>query len=90
MTVPSLCPVGYFCAINTGSDWDNSPCPEGSFNDRDGLRSIEDCQDLGHGKFGETGDSEGFVTREQGTRCTAGYTCYWETAAIDGDTLRST
>jgi hypothetical protein len=84
VTVPSLCPVGYYCPRLTGTvtagsvtNWEDYYCPSGTFNDREGLRSIEDCQDVGFGKYGPDGtDGRGFVTRDQGTRCDAGYYCY--------------
>lgn len=58
------------------SNWEDNPCPEGSFSDRDGVRDIINCQQVGYGKFGDGTDSEGYVTRAQGDRCEAGYTCY--------------
>ncbi|KAL7981551.1 hypothetical protein Chor_005639 [Crotalus horridus] len=47
--LPQLCPKGFYCPEGTGLDW--KPCPPGTYNPVQGIRSVIECQVCDGGKF---------------------------------------
>lgn len=51
LTVPTVCPAGYYCDHTNVVDYEDYPCPEGSFSYLEGLTSVNDCLQCPYGRF---------------------------------------
>ncbi|XP_040122781.1 signal peptide, CUB and EGF-like domain-containing protein 1 [Oryx dammah] len=68
---PVDCPAGYYCPLGTQSPTQH-PCPRGTFRERPGARSTQDCRPCPAGQF--CSDS-GAGKRFPDGPCSAGYYC---------------
>lgn len=85
MTVPTLCPAGYFCPASSGGLTDSNKCPIGFYSTFTGLYMSSQCQACPSGKYcnsiGQTA-----VTGS----CSAGYWCwYGSNTAASASTVNS-
>lgn len=81
---PVDCPAGYYCPLGTQSPTQH-PCPRGTFRERPGARSTQDCRPCPAGQFClDSGDKRHFP----GTlRVLNGSISPKDTACLRSDTL---
>ena len=66
---PIICPLGHYCPSKTNFA-EEYPCPNGTYNDREGLQNMSECTPCSPGKFcGTTG------LEFPSGNCSAGYYC---------------
>ena len=62
------CPRGYYCPIETGSNW--KKCPAGKYSNETGLSDVLQCQDCPPGHF-----CDGILLTQPKNMCDEGFYC---------------